>query len=429
MGKYIFLVVSILLMAILACSIPGTITLPGETNTPSIESGTGGSPGGTGVTPAGTEVTPEVILPPPPRAPVLQVAYGKGGNLWLWTETGGPTQLTNTGMDVGPRISPDGLQIAFLHGEELWAINADGSNLHQLVSKAYLASLVPPSSGRGVIHWFNWEPLSHNVFFGSSTAGEAYTVPVYDLQVAAADGGTAPSILEGPGLGGVATFSPNGTMLALAQPTSILLMNTDGSNYHQAITFDMVQTYSEWFYIPDVVWFADSSEFRTVIPAHDPLGNPSEGTFFWSIPVTGSPEEMASFTAVPAFQNAPLISPDGLNVTYLSPNGANSSLHLIGFYFGDELFSSFPAYQWGLVGWAPDSNGFVYWVDDVRNLWFGHIGSAAVLLTDTPHVENLHWIELTRILFTNDEELRIGAPGGASSVIDTGVTGGIDFSR
>jgi hypothetical protein len=422
MGKKIILVYCAMLLATLACNLPGMVSLAGGTNTPPVD-------GGTGVTPEVPGVTPEVTLPAPPHTPVLQVVYVKSGNLWKWTESTGLTQLTNNGMDETPRISPDGSQVAFLHGEELWAINTDGSNLHQLVSTAYLASLVAPSTGRGVIHWFAWEPLMTYVFFGTSEAGEAYTIPVYDLQKVAVDGGTGPTILQSPGSGGVATFSPNGQMLALAQPTKIILVNTDGSNYHDAITFDMVQTYSEWFYVPEVVWFADSSEFRTVIPAHDSLGNPSEGTTFWSVPVAGSPVNMAGFIAVPAFQSAPRISPDGLNVAYLSPNGTNSDLHLNGFNIGDQLFSSYPSYQWGLVGWAPDSNGFVYWIDDARSLWLGHIGSAAVPLADTPHMQGLRWVDISRILFTNDTELRLGAPGGASNMLDSSVTGGFDFSN
>lgn len=103
--------------------------------------------------------------------------------------------------------------------------------------------------------------------------------------------------------------------------------------------------------------------------------------------------------------------------------------HLNGFYIGEEMYSSYPSSQRGVVGWAPDSLGFVYWTDDVRNLWIGHIGSAAVQLTDTPHVENLRWVDITHILFTNNSELRLGAPGGTSSVIDTGVSGGFDFSN
>jgi hypothetical protein len=422
MGNKLFPTISILLLTMLACSIPGAISPSEVTDTVPASSFPG-------VTPGGTDVTPDVVLPPPPRLPVLEVAYVKGGNIWLWTEASGPTQLTNAGTDATPRISPDGHQIAFLQGEELWAITTDGSNLRQLVSSSYLASLVLPSYGREVIHWFTWDPLSSNLYFGTSTAGEAYTLPDYDLLVVTADGGTAPFIAFAAGLGGIATFSPNGLMIAMAQPTKILLTNTDGSNYHEAITFDLIQTYSEWFFVPEVVWFSDSSEFRTVIPAHDALGDPSEGTYFWSVPVAGSPIDMAGFTAVPAFQSAPRISPDGLNVAYMSPNGTNSELHLNGFYFGDELYSYYPVNQWGLVDWAPDSNGFVYWADDVRNLWFGHVGSAAVPLTDTLHVGNLHWIDIMRILFTNDGELRLGTPGGSSTMIDTGVTSGFDFNN
>jgi len=422
MGKKLFPVISFLIFAVLACSIPVTIIPAGGTNTPPVD-------GGTGVTPALTDVTPEVVLPPPPPVPVLQVTYGKGGNIWLWTEAAGPTQLTNTGTDSTPRISPDGQQIAFLQGEELWAINSDGSNLRQLVSSSFMDGLLDPSTGRAVLQWFGWEPLSHSLFFGTSTSSDPYTIPNYDLYEVAADASMVPLMLENSGLGGIATFSPNGALLAIAQPTRILLMNTDGSNYHEAIPFDVIQTYSEWNYIPEVVWFADSSEFRTLIPAHDPLGNPSEGTYFWSIPVSGSPVNMAGFTAMPAFRDVPRISPDGLNVTYMSPNGTDSELHLNGFYIGDELYSYYPADRWGLVGWAPDSNGFVYWADDTRSLWFGHIGSAAVPLADTPYVQNLRWIDITRILFTNDSELRLGTPGGSSRVIDTSVTGGFDFDN
>jgi hypothetical protein len=436
MGKKFFPVISFLILGILACSLPGAFSPSVATYTPFVLGGpsdtpdlAGATPGTTDGSPVETPVSTESILPPPPRVPVLQVAYGKGGNLWLWTETGSSVQLTSSGSDTTPRISPDGQQIAFLRGEELWAINSDGSNLRPMVNNAYLTSLVPPATGRGVIHWFSWQPFSHNIYFGTSSAGEAYTVPVYDLHMVAADGGTAPSIKKTADMGGMATFSPDGTKLTLAQPTRILLMNTDGSNYHAAITYDVVQTYSEWNYIPEVVWFSDSSEFRTVIPASDPLGDPLAGTTFWSVPVSGSPMDMAGFISVPAFQGAPRISPDGLNVAYLSPSGDNSELHLNGFYIGDVLYSSYPANQWDLVGWAPDSNGFVYWTDDTRNLWFGHTGSAAVRLTDTPHAEGLRWIDLTRILFASDSELRLGAPGGASVLIDTDLTGDFDFSN
>ncbi len=422
MGRKLLPVFIIFILTTLACSLTVNVT-----DTPAPPGGGGVIPETGGVTPPDTGVTPEVPLPPPAVAPPLQVAYSKSGNIWLWTEVSSPVQLTSSGNDRSPKMKPDGTQVAFLHGEELWAINADGSNLRQLVSAAYLAGLVPPTTGTGVIHWFEWDPLAAYLWFGTSEQGEAYTIPVFDLHAVSADGGATPFMTQGAGYGGVATFSPDGSMAALAQPTKIILKNYDGSVYRDALTFDIVLTYSEWYYVPEVVWFADSSEFRTVIPAHDPLTDPFEGTYFWSVPVSGIPVEMAGFIATPAFMDAPRISPDGLNVGYMSPNGANSDLYLNGFYIGNVFYSSYPSGQWGLVSWAPDSSGFVYWIDDVRNLWLGYMGSAAIPLTDTLHTQDVHWVDLVRILFVSDGELRLGFAGSASSIIDTSVDGGYDF--
>jgi hypothetical protein len=406
----------------LACSVSFNVTEP-----PAPAPGGGVTPETGGITPEGGGVTPEVVLPPPAVAPPLQVVYSKSGNIWLWTEVSSPVQLTSSGTDRSPELNSDGTQVAFLHGDELWAINTDGSNLRLLVSGAYLASLVPPSTGTGVIHWFEWDPVYAYLWFGTSEQGEAYTIPVFDLHAVSAAGDSAPYMAENPGYGGVATFSPDGNKVALAQPTKIIFMYLDGTGYRDALTFSLVLTYSEWFYIPEVVWFSDSSEFRTVIPAHDPLSDPYEGTYFWSVPVSGSPVQMAGVTASPAFMDAPRISPDGLNFGYMSPNGANTDLYLNGFYIGNVMYTSYPSGQWGLVGWAPDSSGFVYWINDVRNLWLGTLGSAAVPLTDTAHTQDIRWVDLVRLLFISDNELRLGYAAGASSILDTGVDGGYDF--
>jgi hypothetical protein len=415
MGRKTLVAVIILGLSMLACSLPGVTISFDPTNTPI-------PPAAGGVTPPGVGVTPAVPpLPPPAVAPLPRAAYVKSGNIWLWTDGGGTVQLTASGSDSSPRLSSDGGQVAFLRGGELWAVNADGSSPRVLVSAAYLSGLVPPASGTAVIHWFDWVPAASTLWFNTSTAGGPFTVPNDDLYAVSAGGGSAPVLLAVSGNGGNATFSPNGVYAAVAQGTRIILMNTDGSGARNALTYQLVQTYSEWVYVPEIVWFADSSQFRTVIPAHDALGDPSEGTYFWSVPVSGSPMEMAGFTAVPAFMDAPRISPDGLNVAYFVPAGDNSELHLNGFYIGDEMYSYYLANRWGLVGWAPDSAGFVYWADDARSLWLGRVGSPALRLTDTDHAEAVRWLDTSRFLFVSDGSLRLGTPAMASNVIDAGV--------
>jgi hypothetical protein len=419
MGRKLLLVLLPLLLVMLACSLPGFSPAP-ATEPPPL-------PGG-GITPE-TGVTPEVVLPPPAVAPPLQVVYARAGNIWLWSEGALPIQLTSSGTDRSPRIRSDGLAVAFFRGEELWVANLDGTDQRAVVSSSFLASIVDTTSGglSAGIQWFQWDPLFGTIFFGTNSTGEAYTIPVFDIWLAALDGITPPVLIESPGNGGLVTFSPDGQLYTMAQATKIVLKNREASIYRDALTFGLVQTYSEWFYIPEVVWFADSSEFRTVIPAHDALGDPFEGTYFWSVPVSGVPVEMAGFIASPAFMDFPRISPDGLTVAYMSTNGANTDLYLNGFYIGNELYTSYPAGQWGLVGWAPDSTRFVYWIDDTRTLWIGSLGSAAVPLTDTLHTQDLRFIDSSRILFLSDGGLRLGTAGGSSTLIDTGVDGGYDF--
>jgi len=65
-------------------------------------------------------------------------------------------------------------------------------------------------------------------------------------------------------------------------------------------------TYSEWAYVPDVAWLPDSSGIRVIIPASDPLGDPTEVTTLWNVPVSGSATVLDTFVAAPAFASAPL---------------------------------------------------------------------------------------------------------------------------
>ncbi len=66
-------------------------------------------------------------------------------------------------------------------------------------------------------------------------------------------------------------------------------------------------------------------------------------------------------------------------------------------------------------------------MNDARSLWLAALGSPAVALTDTTHVEDIQWVDFTRLFFLSGNELRLGAAAGSSIVIDTGVDGGYDF--
>jgi Tol biopolymer transport system component len=146
------------------------------------------------------------------------------------------------------------------------------------------------------------------------------------------------------------------------------------------------------------------------------------------VPVSGSPVEMAGFIAVPAFMDRPRLSPDGVNVAYLSPNGANTDVYLNGFYIGNEILTSCAANTCGLTGWAPDSATVVFWADNPRSLWYQGLSMvSSTHLTDTANAENVRWVDSSRFLFLSDGELRLGTPGGASSYLDSPVDGEYDY--
>jgi len=339
----------------------------------------------------------------------------------------GTTQLTYTGQANSPQLNATGDKVAYKNARDLWVVNTDGTDAHLVLDSATVAGLYVSPYGTAILERFQWDPLYDTLWFGLADEGEVYTTLVYDIWTVDASGTVAPHMEAAPGMGGPIVFSPDGLYYAARQANRIRLFNRDGSIQMDALDFDNVLTYSEWEYLPQVVWLPDSSGFRTVIPAHDPLADPGAKSVLWDVPIGGAPTPLLSFVAVPAFADFPVISPDGQNVAYMAPNGANTELHLLGLSIGDVIYDNYTAYQWGFVGWAPDSYQFVLWYNDIRNLVLGSPGSLAVPLTDMTFTELVSWIDSTRILFRSDANLRMSYLGSTSTVIDTGTDGEYDF--
>ncbi len=400
-----------LLAAILACNAPVTTatSVPGDG---------GGGPGP-------VTVTEPPVLPPPAIA-VLRVAYIKGDNVWVWTEGTGSSQLTAAGGASAPVLSSDGLVVAFLRSGELWAVNADGSSERQLVSAAFLSTLVTGADTAEVKDHV-WIPGSHIIGFNTLVvAGEAgYRIPQYDLYSCNADGGTDMIVaLDAPGSGGVPYISPNGSVIALAQPDKIIFLDVSGAFLSVALTFPNVLTYSEWMYVPKVVWLPDGSGVRVVIPASDPLGDPTEVTKVWDVPVSGTATVLDAFVAAPAFASAPVLSPDGNRVLYMAESGGNYNLQVREVGGLETGYTSGPTGQIGVVNWSPDSIRFVYWLPQHSTTYIAAVGVIAFSVSDTsPTASSVRWIDDNRVIYIGDGgELRYRPLDGASTLIDSNVS-------
>jgi hypothetical protein len=256
-----------MLVSILSCNAP----LPTVTEVPAISEDESGS--------IVITDTPEI---PVPSSTTLRVVYIKGGNVWLWTEGMGNSQLTYTGVDNTPILSGDGQEIAFLRNGELWVVNADGSAQRQLVSSAFLSTL---TTGSDIVEVkdFVWKPGAQTIYFNSLVvAGEAgYRIPQVDLYRINTDGGVDAVIMEeSPGSGGVPSFSPDGSVIALVQPDKIKFLVVMDSSSSVPLTFTNILTYSEWSYIPEVVWQLDSSGIWVLLTRFRiQLNHPPSGIF------------------------------------------------------------------------------------------------------------------------------------------------------
>jgi Tol biopolymer transport system component len=142
--------------------------------------------------------------------------------------------LLRTGDERYPSYSPDGTQIAFRGDldlaepsgdEEIYVMNADGTNVRQLTSNADFDSA--PS----------WSPDGRRILFERAPAG-TFTPGVEaqekDVYVMRADGSHVRRLTDSPGLDEGPEFSPDGTKIAFSSARDgqqeIYVMDADGSD-------------------------------------------------------------------------------------------------------------------------------------------------------------------------------------------------------
>src|SRR5689334_19854087 len=184
--------------------------------------------------------TPEPVaaFTPIPEPTTLRVVYSRAGEIWIWNEGGKPLKLSNSGIDIQPRISSDGKIVVFARNNELYAVNADGSNLRKIVSKEYLNPYRPKDYKWIWADYYDWMLDTHILYFTtkSQLGDDGFPIYQFDLHRVNVDTGEV-SIVLPAGQGGIPYFSPNGQTLAVAQSEGIILANVDGTNWRKVLTF------------------------------------------------------------------------------------------------------------------------------------------------------------------------------------------------
>lgn len=133
-------------------------------------------------------------------------------------------QLTKGSQDYAPSWSPDGKQIAFIedrknNGQDIYSINADGSNLRDLFS----------SPNKAEIRDLLWSPDGKLICFSMV---QDSNLNIFTINI---DGSNLKQLSNG-GYNGSPAWSPDGKYIAYSSnhdnKLNIFLMNPDGSNQH-----------------------------------------------------------------------------------------------------------------------------------------------------------------------------------------------------
>ncbi len=416
-----------------------TPTEPSATSTPSPEPTSTETP-----EPSPTASTPTAI----PK--VLRVAYIKDGKVFFWKEDQIPLQLTTSGQAIEVKLSKDGEVAAFtrrfddLHSE-LWSVNTDGSQERRLVGVADLdamsAEMKEPDIQAIVPYHFAWIPGTHTLAYNTRKVFEGPGLLLSDDLRLVNTNTLEKYTFLAPGKGGEFSYSPDGSQIAISTTKTISLIDADGSNRRDDILlYDNVLTYSEYEYYAAPVWAQDSSYLRVAIPPKDSLAQPPLPTILWEIPTDGSPAvQLGSITGLPFFTAPVKYSPDLAHIAYLKlvddPADDRRELHIADSNgSGDIVYDTATLLQF--QRWAPDSNHFVFSIEDRGAYQIGEIGGNFEPLTDFPTgLQNLRWINPQSYLVLRNNngviEIRLNTLSGESSLIDTmgGPLPSYDFAR
>ena len=415
----------------LATSAAATLTAlaPTTATQPAEPSGTApAEPAATDTPPAEASPTAggptETAIPATPAPNACGIAYADSGSLYC-LDSGGSPQVLATGASLfNPRLSTDGLLVAYqvVVSEgvtELWVANSDpaAGAPHLLAGNAQTPNADPANinSPNNV----QWLPGTHTLVFdtrfmptgGPFGPGEYISA---DLWTVYADTSAVSTLLPAGGAGFFAA-SPNGHTIAVSRGTGLDLVEVDGSNLRQnVVTFPSIITYSEYTFKPRPQWSADGSFFTIAIPSADPLAADSS-LAIKRVAVDGAVTLLGFQPGNAVFGGSirPQIAPDGQHLVYSAgkPDNTGDILHmltLLGDAVGDNSFDTqVQPIGWG---WAPDSQHYIYTISPPNGAAALLMGltdpSPQVLISNLDAIRDMRWLDGSSFIF-------IGKVGGS----------------
>lgn len=442
----------VLALVTLACgiSLPGSDTIDTiATNVAATMAGTVQSLIGTAVT-ALTAVPHDLptaalptVAPAPALAPLHVALVSPDRDLYVWDETKpAAVKIVDSGDVDTAVISADGAVIAFTRTSDsmnysLEAINFDGSGQRVLMNAADFNALPRPDGAVASLpSQMAFVPGSHTLAFNVRLQyegpGLAFGSTLYNVNV---DAPSVSSVLE-TGESWKFTYSPDGSKIAISQPTGIGIYRADGSLVDDnVLTYPFVNTASEYAWVASPVWSADSTQLMAAVPPQDPWTEPVGNGSLWRVAADGLSGAQTMESPMMYFPSGfAFLSPDLSKVIFFTRLGAatdnTQTLHTAGTDGTTDI-----AYTTGqfdsTVAWSPDNVHFFYTVRDGPGTisYIGAIGSPAVPVPDITNARDVVWVDASRYLVSTSASgtgsLLLGNLSAPTGVIFNG--GGSDY--
>ena len=334
-----------------------------------------------------------------------------------WRELSGKTF---TGNIQFISFSDDGQLISLFRlldpGQEIWVGDLGNASVHRLAGRE---TLQEQAGSLGVsFTQVAWIPHSHRltyVTYNKPAGGDSS--PPHDL-VQMVDADTSEqSILFSTGQGGNITYSPDGTMMIVANESGVKISGIESLSSSQSVADYMPVCGTDCF-IPQPAWSADSDFFLLGLPSKkmnpdEFLNGVAQPFTIWKISAHGVTKTMlGEFPVLPRVPGLFSFSPDLKRVAYTRDT---RNLHIANLDGSDDF-----GYGSGVefLGWAPDSLHFAF-RSVSGQLMEGHLLGNVIPMIDASDVQFLGWIDATRFLLSRGSSqnwsLDLGTVGGEST--------------
>ena len=378
---------------------------------------------------------PVAEIPPTPTSipPSLEpgqglLAYVVNGRLQVLTLdlsqsppiAGEPTTLIESGV-AQVLIAPDGRKIAYTTAidnagnNSLNAINLDGSGRQLLVSSDELPRSEEETAVISVVQWLD---DSQSLAFNTDRVASSGR-PIgsrQDLWLASLDGTVTEQLSAGSG-GGTFVIAANNQVI-LSQDTQIIRTDLGSQSVTREITFDFVNTASEYIYYPQPQWLGGTSQAYVAIPNAEPFGSEAVATL-WQIPATGSAQRLGELGG--NILIAPVTwSLNGNVLAFVRFSQSGNNL-VIANGAGQNATDYDSGTNLSFLGWRNNERDFLY---AGEGFWaIGQIGTASVR-SDLPAgatVSDGSWISDSAFLLllntTSGQQFYMGTPTGQTDLL------------